>query len=157
MVDEARSHAHHFSSVDNNYSSLIILTFHYISTPIQNEGLLRQLYIEMDFSSYQISEISGWSRTSISDALRELDIKKESRKGPLPQYGMKKEGTTHVAHKGEQKVIGQMLSLLDAGQNFYQISKYLNDNNIPTKRGGSWSVKEIIKREQKRKVYSCVQ
>ena len=111
--------------------------------------------MEMDFSSYQISEISGWSRTSISDALRELDIKKETRRGPLPQYGMKKEGTTHVVHKGEQKVIDKMISLNEDGLNFTQIAKYLNNKKIPTKLGGSWhpsTVKDIIKREQKRKV-----
>lgn len=46
-----------------------IYEFHYFALPVQNEELLRQLYLEMDFSSYQISEFSGWSRTSISDAL----------------------------------------------------------------------------------------
>ncbi len=131
------------------------MAFHYFSQPIHNEGLLRQLYLEKDFSSYQISEISGWSRTSISDALRELEIKKDTRKGPLPQYGMKKEGATHVVHKGEQKIIGQMLSLRNSGLSFDVIAKKLNEENIPSKSGGQWNkstVKEIIKREQKRKV-----
>ena len=82
MVDERRCHAHQSSSVDNNYSSLIILAFHYLSTPIQNEELLRKLYIEMDLSSYQIAEITEWSRTSISDALRILDLSKETKKAP---------------------------------------------------------------------------
>jgi hypothetical protein len=76
MVDEGRCHPHQFSFVDSNYSSLIILTFHYLSTPIQNEELLRKLYIEMDLSSYQAAEVSGWSRTSISDALKILDLSK---------------------------------------------------------------------------------
>ena len=132
-----------------------IYEFHCFAMPVQNEGLLRQLYMEMDLSSYQISEISGWSRTSISDALRELDIKKETRKGPLPQYGMRKEGTTHVVHKGEQKIIGQMLSLRDAGLSFDAIANKLNEENIPSKSRGRWNkstVKEIIKREQKRNV-----
>ena len=132
-----------------------IYEFHYFALPVQNEGLLRQLYLEMDFSSYQISEISGWSRTSISDALRELNIKKETKKGPLPQYGMKKEGATHVVHKGEQKVISQILSLRNTGLSFDAIANKLNKENIPSKFGSQWNkstVKEIIKREQKRKV-----
>jgi hypothetical protein len=123
--------------------------------PVQNEELLRQLYMEMDFSSYRISEISGWSRTSISDALRQLDIKKNTRQSPLPQYGMKKNGTTHVVHKGEQKIIGKMLSLRDAGLSFDAIANKLNEENIPSKSGGQWNkstVKEIIRRIQKRKV-----
>lgn len=137
------------------YTVLSIFDFHYLAQPIQNDGLLRKLDIEMDLSSYQISEFSGWSRTSISDALRELDIKKDTKKGPLPQYGMKKEGTTHVVHKGEQKVISKMLSLRDTGISFDAIANKLNEENIPSKSGCQWNkstVKEIIKREQKRKV-----
>ena len=105
-------------------------------------------------SSYEIHKKTNWSRTSISDALRDLEIQKEERKAPVLAYGEKLQGTTRVAHKGEQKVISKMLALLDEGQNFTKISKYLNSKNIPTKRGGSWypsTVKEIIKREQKRK------
>jgi len=137
------------------YVVLSIFDFHYLAQPIQNEGLLRKLYIEMDLSSYQISEISGWSRTSISDAMRTLRIEKNERKAPVLAYGEKLEGTTRVVHKGEQKIVSKMLALLDEGQSYSQISKYLNSKNIPTKRGGSWypsTVKEIIKRIQKRKV-----
>ena len=76
IVDEGRCHAHQSLFVGNSYSSLIILAFHYLSTPIQNEELLRKLYIEMDLSSYQAAEVSGWSRTSISDALKILDLSK---------------------------------------------------------------------------------
>ena len=87
MVDEGRCHAHQSSSVDSNYSSLIILAFHYLSTPIQNEELLRKLYIEMDLSSYQIAEVSGWSRTRTSDALRILDLSKETKKHQISNLG----------------------------------------------------------------------
>lgn len=111
--------------------------------------------MEIDFSSYQISKISECSRTSIKDVLSEMDIKKETRKGPLPQYEMKEEGTTHVVHKGEQKIIGQMLSLRNTGLSFDAVANKLNENNTPSKSGRQWNkstVKEIIKREQKRKV-----
>jgi predicted DNA-binding protein YlxM (UPF0122 family) len=116
---------------------------------------LRKLYLEKDLSSYEIHKKTNWSRTSISDALRTLRIEKPDRKAPVLSYGEKLIATTRVVHKGEQKVIEKMLTLLDEGQNFTQISKYLNDKNIPTKRGGSWhpsTVKDIIKRELKRKV-----
>ena len=116
---------------------------------------MRKLYLENDLSSYEIHKKTNWSRTSISDALRTLGIDKPNRKAPVLSYGEKLIGTTRVVHKGEQKVIEKMLALLDEGQNYSQISKHLNSKNIPTKRGGSWhpsTVKEIIKREQKRKV-----
>ena len=132
----------------------IIIT-HFFNKPIQNSGLLRKLYLENDLSSYEISKKTGWPRSSISDALRDLEIQKDERKAPVLSYGEKLQGTTRVVHKGEQKVISKMLALLDEGQSFSQISRYLNSKNIPTKRGGSWypsTVKEIIKREQKRKV-----
>jgi predicted DNA-binding protein YlxM (UPF0122 family) len=132
----------------------IIIT-HFFNKPIQNSGLLRKLYLERDLSSYEIHKKTKWSRTSISDALRSLGIEKLNRKAPVLSYGEKLIGTTRVVHKGEQKVIEKMLALLDEGQNYSQISKHLNSKNIPTKRGGSWhpsTVKEIIKREQKRKV-----
>jgi len=116
---------------------------------------LRKLYLENDLSSYEISKKTGWPRSSISDALRSLGIEKPNRKLPTLSYGEKVIGTKRVIHKGEQKIIEKMLALLDEGRNYTQISKYLNNKNIPTKRGGSWhpsTVKEIIKREQKRKV-----
>lgn len=116
---------------------------------------MRKLYLEKDLSSYEIHKKTNWSRTSISDALRALGIEKPNRKAPVLSYGEKITGTMRVVHKGEQKVIEKMLTLLSEGQNFTQISKYLNSKNIPTKRGGSWhpsTVKEIIKRIKKRKV-----
>jgi len=132
----------------------IIIT-HFFNKPIQNSGLLRKLYLEKDLSSYEIHNKTKWSRTSISDALRTLGIEKVKRKAPVLSYGEKLIGTKRVVHKGEQKIINTMLALADEGQSFTQISKYLNNKKIPTKRGGSWypsTVKEIIKREQKRKV-----
>jgi hypothetical protein len=137
------------------YAVLSIFDFHYLAQPIQNEELLRKLYIEMDLSSYQISEVSGWSRTSISDAMRTLEIEKDGRKGPMPQYGMKKEGTKHIVHKGEQKIIKKMLTLRNKGLSYISIAEKLNDENIPSKLGKKWNkstVADIIKRELKRKV-----
>lgn len=137
------------------YAVLSIFDFHYFAQPIQNEELLRKLYIEMDLSSYQISEFSGWSRTSISDAMRTLEIEKDGRKGPMPQYGMKKKGTKHVVHKGEQKVIKKMLTLRNKGFSYISIAEKLNEENIPSKLGKKWNkstVADIIKRELKRKV-----
>ncbi len=132
-----------------------IFITHFFNKPMQNSGLLRKLYLEKDLSSYEIHKKTNWSRTSISDALRSLGIEKPNRKAPVLSYGEKLIRTTRVVHKGEQKVIEKMLALLDEGQNFTQISNYLNSKKIPTKRGGSWhpsTVKEIIKRTQKRKV-----
>ena len=118
-------------------------------------GLLRKLYLENDLSSYEIHKKTKWSRTSISDALRSLGIDKGNRKSPVTRYGEKLQGGKRIPHKGEQKVIDKMITLSEEGLNFTQIAKYLNNNKKPTKLGGSWhpsTVKDIIKRELKRKV-----
>lgn len=129
----------------------VIIT-HFFNKPIQNAELLRKLYLEKDLSSYEISKLTSWSRSSISDAIRALGIKKDEIKSPSLRYGEKLSGTTRVAHKGEQKIINKMINLHKHGYSFKKISEYLNENNIPTKLGGSWypsTVKSIVKRELK--------
>ncbi len=150
MVEQTLRHAHHLAPLDNDCPTLIILAFHYLSMPIHNEELLRKLYLEMDFSSYQIAEISGWSKTSIADALRNLGIIKEERKGPLPRYGMKIENGKLIPHIGEQKIIKKMLTLRNKGLSYEAIATELNKKKIPSKNGGQWhksTIIEILKRE----------
>ncbi len=144
MLDELCDYA--------NYVPVIIA--HFFNKPIQNSELLRKLYLEKDLSSYEIHRKTGWSRTSISDALRELGIQKETRKSPSLCFGEKFIGNKRVPHKGEQKVISKMLELRNQGYSFKRISEHLNDKNIPTKLGGSWypsTVKDIVKRELKKR------
>ena len=151
MVEEGRCHAHQSSPIDNNYPSLIILAFHYLSTPIQNEELLRKLYLEMDLSSYQIAEVSGWSRSSISDALRILDLSKETKKAPNLKFGERLVGGKRVPHKEEQKVIKKIITLRSKGLSFRAIANYLNEKKVPSKLGGKWNkttVGDIINRNQ---------
>lgn len=135
-----------------NYVPVIIT--HFFNKPIQNPLLLRKLYLEKDLSSYEIHKKTGWSRTSISDALRVLGIKKETRKSPALCFGEKFLGNKRVPHKGEQKIIFKILELRNQGYSFKRISEYLNNKNIPTKLGGSWhpsTVKDIVKRELKKR------
>ncbi len=131
-----------------------VIILHFFNKPIQNSELLRNLYIEKDLSSYEIHKKTGWSRTSISDALRVLGIKKETRKSPALCFGEKFAGNKRVPHKGEQMIISKMIELRNQGYSFKRISEYLNDKNIPTKLGGSWypsTVKDIVKRELKKR------
>ena len=136
----------------SNYVPVIIA--HFFNKPIQKSELLRKLYLGKDLSSYEISKLTGWPRSSISDALRALSIKKETRKSPALCFGERFTGSKRVPHKGEQKLIEKMISLREKGYSFKRISEYLNDKNIPTKLGGSWypsTVKDIVKRELKKR------
>ncbi|PIP89047.1 MAG: hypothetical protein COW01_15795 [Bdellovibrionales bacterium CG12_big_fil_rev_8_21_14_0_65_38_15] len=149
-MEQGLRHAHQLSSLEDNCPTLVVLAFHYFSLPIHNEQLLRKLYLEMDFSSYQIAEISGWSKTSVADALRNLGIFKEERKGPLPRYGKRLEGGKLIPHLGEQKVINKMLSLRNKGLSYEAIASELNKKKIPSKNGGQWhksTIIEILKRK----------
>ena len=131
-----------------------VIIAHFFNKPIQNSELLRKLYLEKDLSSHEISKLTGWPRSSISDATRALGFKKEEIKAPTLRFGEKLVGTMRVVHKGEQRVIEKMISLREKGYSFKRISEYLNDKNIPTKLGGSWypsTVKDIVKRELKKR------
>jgi hypothetical protein len=50
---------------------------HFLGSPAQNSGILRKLYVDFNLSKEKISQITGWSRTSIGDALSELNIRKK--------------------------------------------------------------------------------
>lgn len=112
---------------------------------------MRKLYLDFDLTSYQIAEITEWSRAAISDFLRRENITKEVRKSPTPKFGERFVGGIRVAHLNEQKIIQKILTLKSSGTSFREIAKTLNDNGISTKKGGQWSkttVQDIYKREQ---------
>lgn len=124
---------------------------HFIGNPSENQAILRKLYLDFDLSSYQISDLTGWSRTAISDYLRKAKINKESIKSPIPRYGEREVSCVRVPHQAEQKVIQKILLLKSKGHSFREIARVLTENGIPSKRGGQWSkttVQEIYKREQ---------
>ena len=115
---------------------------------------MRKLYLDFDLSSYQISDLTGWSRTAITTYFRKAKINKGSKKSSIPRYGERETSRILVPHKGEQKVIQKILTLKNSGASFREIAKVLTESGIPTKRRGQWSkttVQEIYKREQEKK------
>ena len=114
---------------------------------------MRKLYLGFDLSSYQIAEITGWSRTAISDFFRRENITKDVIKSPSPKFGERTIGGLRIPHQTEQKIIQKILTLKTSGASFREIARVLNENGIPTKRGGQWSkttVQDIYKREQEK-------
>lgn len=127
---------------------------HFIGNPSKNQAILRKLYLNFDLSCYQISNLTGWSRTAISDYLRKEKINKDSLKSPSPRFGEREVSGFRVPHQAEQKVIQKILSLKSKGHSFREIARVLTESGIPSKRGGQWSkttVQEIYKREQEKK------
>lgn len=114
----------------------------------------------MDFnlSTGQIAEITNWGRTTITDALKTLNIKKETNKATHPKFGERIIGNLMVSHQGEQLIIKKIMTLKDQGKSYSEIVNYLNNENIPAKYGGKWhktSVQNIV--ERKRKEEKCKQ
>ncbi len=134
-------------------SYLSVFIPHFIGNPSENHEILRKLYLDFDLSSYQIAEITGWSRTAISDFLRRENITKDVIKSPSPKFGERTVGGLRIPHQTEQKIIHKILTLKTSGTSFREIARVLNENGIPTKRRGQWSkttVQDIYKREQEK-------
>lgn len=109
----------------------------------------------MGLTTYQIAEISGWSRTSISVALRIFDLSKENKKATNLKFGEKIIGGKRVLHREEQKVINKIMTLRAKGLSFRAIANHLNEKNISSKLSRKWNkttVGDIINRNKNQEV-----
>lgn len=137
--------------IERPYISVFIP--HFLGKPSVNLLILRKLYLEFDLSTPQIAEITGWGRTSISDAIKKFEIKK-ILKTPHPKYGERTVGNKKVPHKGEQQVIKKIMDFKNQGRSYSAIVKFLNQEKIPAKKGGKWhktAVQNIVERQRKEK------
>lgn len=135
----------------NDHSYLSIFTTHFFGTPAENQVILRKLYVDFDLSSQQISQITGWPRTTISEFLKRSKLTKAQLKPPTPRYGERIIGGVRVPHQAELRVIEKMISLRKNGQSFRAIAQTLNAQGVPTKKGLQWSkttVQSIVNRHQ---------
>lgn len=134
-------------------SYLSVFIPHFIGKPAENREILRKLYLDFDLSCCQIAEITGWSRTTISGFFHSENITKDFIKSPNPKFGERTVGGLRIPHQAEQKIIQKILTLKSNGSSYREIAKTLNDNGLPTKKGGQWSkttVQEIYQREQEK-------
>ncbi len=137
-------------------SDVSVFIPHFLCLPSFNHGILRKLHTEWRLSARSIVDLSGgvWAKTSISQALRKHQLTKPSHAQQTPtfhrRYGKTLLKGKLVDHKGEQRIIEQMLELKSQGKSSYQIAKHLNSKKIKSKTGGLWTyptVTVIIKRE----------
>ena len=153
MVKHARCHTHTCST--STYISVFIT--HFYNLPEENPAILRNLYIENDLSSYEISDLTenDWSRIAINNSLLKLNIKKEKLKGSRLKYGEKLQNGMRVPHLSEQKIIQTMISMKRSGSSYRTITEYLNNNNVPTKYKKAWcktTIQTILDREMPEKI-----
>lgn len=113
------------------------------------------MYIDFDLSSYQIADLSGYSRPAISTFLEKEDIKKLKHKSTTPRYGERlAAGRLRIPHLAEQKVIEKIIRLKTQGKSFRKIAEVLNSDGTPSKRGGQWSkttVQDVFNRHKEGK------
>jgi len=75
---------------------------HFIGNPSENHSILRKLYLDFDLSMSKISEITGWSKTVISDFFKREKTIKLMKKSSQPQYGERIVGCIRLPHQREQ-------------------------------------------------------
>jgi len=134
-------------------SYLSVFIPHFIGNPSENHSILRKLYLDFDLPMSKISEITGWSKTVVSDFFKREKTIKLGKKSSQPQYGERMVGGIRLPHQGEQKVILKILNFRYTGSSYRQIAKSLNASGICAKHGGLWSkttVQQIFKREQEK-------
>ena len=111
-------------------SYLSVFIPHFIGNPSENHEILRKLYLDFDLSSYQIAEITGWSRPAISDFFRRENITKDVRKSPSPKFGERTVGGLRIPHQAEQKIIQKILTLKVAAVILLVSGSYIAPNAI---------------------------
>jgi hypothetical protein len=132
-------------------SYLSVFIPHFLGRPAENRKILRKLYLDFDLSTYQISELTGWSRNAISDFLRRENITKDVIKSANLKFGERIVGGFRIPQQSELKVIQKILTLRSNGASFQKIARTLNERGFTAKRGGQWSkttVHQIYKRVQ---------
>jgi hypothetical protein len=134
----------------SNVTYVSVFIPHFIGSPSGNCKILRKFYIDCDLSSYKIAEITGWSKTAISESLRKSKIKKFNIKSPTPSFGERDLGGIRIKNKSEQKIIQKILVLRSKKYSFQKIANELNKIGITTKHNCNWtkdSIQKISKRE----------
>ncbi|MFM6133752.1 MAG: recombinase family protein, partial [Sphaerospermopsis kisseleviana] len=63
----------------------------------------------------------------------------EYANGGAPKFGCKAENKKLVMNESEQEIIDIIRKHHKSGKSPQKIADYLNKNNLPSKRGGTWS------------------
>lgn len=95
-----------------------------------------------------IAKVSGASRTSIKDQIRERGLERSEGTRVLTvqvPYGWKLRNGQLVEHKGEQDAIALMARLKTEGKSLREIGAALDLAGIKTKRGGFWKAATVMK------------
>jgi hypothetical protein len=118
----------------------------------RNEIFLRQKYLEERLSAKQIASLIFSARSSVINHLRALNIpiRREDEQRQLRpgqhRYGERLSSGQVVSHKGELKIIQQMVQMRRRGLSYRAIAQALQVQGTPTKnRTSKWHATTVMK------------
>lgn len=112
------------------------------------------MYVIEGLSIRKISDLTGCAKSTVGEYLAQFGIDQRvypvpaQRRGQIP-FGSRMHKGHMIAHKGEQKVIEELLKMRAQSRSFGDIVVWLNLNKVKSKNGGKWdrpTVYKIIKR-----------
>ena len=102
------------------------------------------LFVEKQHSAAQISQKTGWPKTSVIEALQLHGITREPKAPIVARYGWKLEDGQLVPHVRQQLVIQKMKKLRDGeGWSLNRVAKHLSESGVLTRTGKKWDHKVV--------------
>lgn len=105
--------------------------------------MLKTLFVERAWSVGQISNFTGWPRTTILDALQANGLTRDPKPTVKPCYGWKLVDGVRVPHVRQQLVIQKIKKLRDKNYSLNRIASELNTQAVPSPGGKKWDHKTI--------------
>jgi hypothetical protein len=114
---------------------------------IKSKEFLHRKYVTEGLSIQQIVDLTMSSKTTVKRYLKEVGIPlrwEDLRLGP-PSYGERRLKGRKVQNRVEVEVMEKIRDMHEKGISATQIAKLLNTLALPTKLGGKWHAKTILK------------
>lgn len=114
---------------------------------IKSKEFLQRKYVIEGLSIQQIVDLTMSSKTTVKRYLKEVGIPlrwEDLRLGP-PRYGERRLNGRKVQNSAEVEVMVKIRDMHEKGMSATQIAKLLNTLALPTKLGGKWHAKTILK------------
>ncbi len=140
----------------NRYPQVIDIIKLAVVSPLRDEGLLKEKYLQEGLSPKQIALQLGVSRPAVVGRLKRIGVLSgaPSRPGYLlaqVPFGWKRENGKLVSHLAEQRVLERISKARAEGESLHSIARSLTIAGIKAKNGGKWharTVSRILERNE---------
>lgn len=158
----------------NEIDILIVFKLDRLTRSVKDLNFLLELFEKKNISLVSLSEnfdtttatgrlmlnllasVSQWEREVIGERTKAVMryLKENQKVYSRPVYGYDIVGDRLIPNPKEQRIIKLMKELREQGFSYREIAEYLEEEGIPTKRGGRWkanTVRKILKENFERK------